>query len=182
MDNLEKFIRDNRTSFDQNEPPKDLWDKIDKERSKPHRAPRLSIRPIRAMRIAASIAILLLAGFGGYKLLSPDSQPAVAIDQPATEQILPAEIVEMDRYYEEQVNAYYTQLNTLIEDQEVMDEIKADLDILNQEKQRLFEEYGTEVSNEEVIEALINTYRMKTQVLENILSLIKEQENEDTSI
>jgi len=95
---------------------------------------------------------------------------------------LPVELVELDQYYESQVRMSLTQVNKLIADTSIINEVKEELQLLDKEKGKLFEEYGDEMDDKQVVEALMSTYRMKLQVLENILSLLKENENEEEDL
>jgi hypothetical protein len=177
MDNLEKFIKDNKEKFNSETPRPELWAKLNEKRA-PKKAQRKQIYmiPYRAMKIAAGIAILALATFGGYKLFTEQTTTPQLVVEEST---LPTELVELDQYYEAQVNVYFTKVNQRIVDPEVLDDIKKDLDLLNEEKTALFEEYGTEIDDEEIIEALISTYRMKIQILEDILNIIIEQDDDN---
>ncbi|MBT8327802.1 MAG: hypothetical protein KJP21_08760 [Bacteroidia bacterium] len=174
MDNLEKFIKENKEQFNLEEPRADMWDKINKDRQKENIATkRRFILPYKSMRLAASILILALAAFGTYKLVSPEIVPVVAESTN-----LPQELIEMDHYYEAQVNTYVSQVKNVVHDEELLEEIENDLALLNIEKEQLFKDYGTEIDDEEVVQALISTYRMKIQILEDILKLLNEHNNE----
>ena len=77
-DNLERFVRDNREGFDEKEPTHDLWEKIeaglDKQlpdrrhpfrqvhKNRPFSGGQQIGWPTLNWRVAASIAVLLLAG------------------------------------------------------------------------------------------------------------------------
>ncbi len=175
MDNLEKFIKDHKSEFDVETPRTELWDQLNQKRGKTKPTKRISMFPYKTLRIAASIVILAFAVYGAYNLFAPTPTETTA----STEVTLPAELVELDQYYEGQVKVQFTKVNQLIDDEEILDDIKSDLEMLNDEKVALMEEYGTHIDDEEVVEALINTYRMKIHILEDILSIINEQEIEN---
>jgi hypothetical protein len=178
MDNLEKFIKNNKEQFNLEEPRADMWDKINKDRKKVVKpAKQRFIMPYKSMRLAASVLILALAAFGTYKLVSPEKETIAAVETVESTK-LPQELREMDHYYEAQVNSYVSQVKNVIQDEEIIKDIENDLALLNQEKEQLFKDYGTEIDEEEVVQALISTYRMKIQILEDILKLLNEQNDE----
>ncbi|PCJ64961.1 MAG: hypothetical protein COA58_11865 [Bacteroidetes bacterium] len=186
MDNLEDFIKKNKGEFDSKTPSPDLWNRIKEEREEEKVIPiatgkRAGI-PMQIMRVAASFLILALAAFGGYQLLN-DSNNEMDNEVTLETSNLPTELVELDQYYESQVTVSLTQINLIISDTSILNEVKSELKMLDDEKGKLFSEYGKEMDDQQIVEALMNTYRMKLQVLENILSLLNENENEaDLSI
>lgn len=174
MDDLEDFIRKNKASFDTGTPKDELWDKINANRKKDHiLTKQVWMFPAKIMRIAASIVILCLAAFGTYKLIDTEKPQTTS-----AEINLPNEVAELDQYYEKQVGIYMSQVEKVITDEELLADIKKDLKLLDKEKTELFDEYGNAIDDQQVLQALISTYRMKIQVLEDILTLINE--NNDT--
>ena len=175
MDNLEDFIRKNKASFDTETPKDELWDKINANRKKDNiPTKQVWMFPAKIMRIAASVAILCLAAFGTYKLIDKD-QPQTT----STEINLPNEVAELDQYYEKQVGLYMSQVEKVITDEELLADIKQDLELLDKEKTELFDEYGNAIDDQQILQALISTYRMKIQVLEDILTLMNENNEND---
>ena len=184
MDNLEDFIKNNREGFNCEKPSTDVWKRIQAERKETETTPiskgKRAVVPMQIMKMAASFLILALAAFGGYKLMNETSTDGESVVS-HTEN-LPVELVELDQYYESQVRMSLTQVNKLIADTSIINEVKEELQLLDKEKGKLFEEYGDEMDDKQVVEALMSTYRMKLQVLENILSLLKENENEEEDL
>ena len=178
MDNLENFIKENRQELDIKTPSDQVWAKIAEQRQQDVQTqskvvPMYGIYKI--MRVAASVIILALAAFGIYNLV-PQTKD---VDMAATTAPLPMEVVEMDQYYEQQVATQVVAVEQLLEDPELLADIKSDLELLNKEKNQLMGEFSQEIDNQELMEALAATYRMKLQVLENILEMIKEDNHED---
>jgi hypothetical protein len=181
MDNLEDFIKNNKEEFKTETPSSDVWKRIQAERNKTEVTPiakgKRAVIPMQFMKLAASVLILALAAFGGYKLMNGPSTDGGTTAYET--QNLPVELVELDQYYETQVRMSLTQINSLVADTSIINEVKAELQLLDTEKGKLFREYGDEMDDKQVVQALMNTYRMKLQVLENILSLLNENENEE---
>ncbi|MBR9859205.1 hypothetical protein GYB22_00340 [bacterium] len=166
-DQFEKFVRNNREDFDRSEVPAGAWDKI-KEKRKPKKTRIIQWMP-RLQQVAA-ILIIGLAAFGVYSMFK--SEPEVVKTE---ESQLPAEIAEMDRYYEAQVVSAMQELDqTEGVDKELTADVQEELDILQAEKLRLFDELKNDVNNEAILQELIQTYRMRLEVLEDVLSMIRE--------
>lgn len=182
MDNLENFIRKNKESLDTHKPNKQVWEKIAAERADDTKVKSLahgkkSNNIWKTMRIAASISILALAAFGGYKLLSLESSSSTPIAN-NTERSLPESVNELEQYYEQKVTGEFTKVTSLIADEKILLEVKEELELLDQEKSELIKEYDQSANTQEVVQALMNTYKMKLQVLENITTLLNENHDD----
>lgn len=165
--NLEDFIKENREQFDSHEPSPKIWEKIEQERNEPKaKTVRMWRRP---MRIAAAITVLALAVFVGTQISGPKATVA---------NNFPSELNEIDRYYENQVTAYLTQVNEATSDQQILTAIQEDIDALDTEKLELLSEVTDGTADQRVIQALLSTYRKKIEVLEDILNLLTEENNE----
>lgn len=178
MDNLEEFIKNNKGQFDDDAPSPDIWNRIQAERKPtlPMVEPQ-SNQTFRVLKIAASFLILALAAFGSYKLAAPSKITVATIDG------APTHLAEMDAYYQKQVSMSLTKVEAILDDTKIVEEVKNELQLLDIEKAKLLDDYTQNTNKKEVVEALINTYRMKLQVLENIVSLLDNTENEkDQSI
>lgn len=179
MDNLEDFIKKNKGEFDNKTPAPDMWKRIQAEQAidkvveMPARnRPKF---PMQAMKMAASFLILALAAFGTYKLVVTD-EPSKSLTTESADEF---NIAEVDAYYQKQVNVSLVKVEALIENEEILNEVREELKILDSEKARLMTDYDSDSDKKEVVQALMNTYRMKLQVLENIVSLLDEEENEE---
>lgn len=168
-DNLEKFILSHREEFDQAIPSLKVWADIDRELGH-RRAKRITLW--RVAQVAAAVAILLFSGalIGTY-IASKSENTAIA----ALEELSP-EYVEMQQYYEQQIDnqirqlAHYQQGETVLEDiaqiDKAMEELKEDL---------LRAPQGQE---QQIVENLIRTYQTKVQILERVLERIQNNNQE----
>lgn len=175
QDNLEKFIKNNREEFDQAEPPKNIWDKVavdlDKRQSL---VMRVSWRNI-SIRIAAGVALL----FGCYYLYTT----AVVKQRIAegnsiydtSEDIIIPELVEAEAYYNGQINSKLKLVNHYSKTfPGVKDEVIYDLAELDSVCADLKRDLKDGIDDEEIVEALIQTYRLKLDILEEILNHLQE--------
>jgi len=162
MDNLEKYIRENRESFDTGVPGLEVWSKIDRslERHSSHR-----IVWMKRLRIAASIVILLAAGgaIGAHLNSTSNKVDSLAGVSP--------EYAEMERYFSSQVNDKMAKLATYRQAGNVEGDIK-DLDAV-------YEDLKTELkdaqpgSEEQIIQAMIENYQTKIDILEQVLGKVQ---------
>ena len=174
---LEQFIQNNREAFDDARPSLKLWAEIEKELGGQETAsPSANIHPLRSRRpwyqIAASVAILLSVGaFGGAYLTKQSHQPTA---QALIEQFAP-EFGEMEAYYNQRIQEDYARLTSYTQDPE----IDADLAQVDQ----AMEELRAELENappgreEQIVQQLIESYRLKLQILERILEHIEANNN-----
>ena len=159
-DNLEQFIRERRTAFDDKEPPRAAWDKIQKSLNKDNKVPR-RISLWQFTRIAA--AIIFLIGIG----VVIGRQTTTSNDEIAyVEEHFP-EFAEARTYFEMEVDerlarlASYSYDTGLQDDMEQLDkfmeELKAELKI------------APKGSEEKIIQAMIRNYQTKLDILEKVL-------------
>ncbi len=175
---LEKFIQDNRDAFDGARPSLKLWAEIEKEldQEDEEQSPASNIHPLRGRRpwyqIAASVVILLSVGaFGGAYLTQQNSQPTA---QELIEEFAP-EFGEMEVYYNQRIQENYARLTTYTQDPEIdadlaqvdqaMAELRADL------------ENAPPGREEQIVQQLIDSYRLKLDILERILEQIEANNN-----
>ncbi len=163
-DNLEKFILENRASFDRELPSLKVWAAIDRELDQ-KKGRRLTLW--RSLRMAAAIALLLFAGglIGSYI-----SQPGAAGPALTLEEVAP-EFLEMAAYFESEVDdrvqrlASYQQQDVVLQDMEQLDRYMYELreELVNAPK-------GKE---QEIVENLIRGYQTKIEILERVLQRLQ---------
>ncbi len=176
---LEQFIQDNRDAFDDARPSLKLWAAIEKD-LEGEEAPAANIHPLRSRRpwyqIAASVVILLSVGaFGGAYLTKQSNQPTA---QDLIEQVAP-EFGEMEVYYNQRIEENYARLTTYTQDPE----IDADLAQVDQAMQELRQELENAPPGreEQIVQQLIDSYRLKLEILERILEQIEANNNNITT-
>lgn len=182
---LEKFIQDHRQEFDDAYPSLKLWTEIERELGQPAQPGQVQpeqIRPtrIRRMRwysVAASVLVLMtLAGLGGHYLGRHASQPTT---QEILAQVAP-DFSEVETYYSQEISERYAQLTSYQSDPDV-DADLAQIDVA-------MEELRAELADappgreEQLVQQLIASYRLKLQILERVLeSLERAKANEANS-
>jgi hypothetical protein len=166
MDNLEKFIHDNRTAFDSEVPSLKVWAAIDRAANQKEAR---RIRLWKNLRVAAAVAVLLVAGGIGGSFITQANQgnSATAILQETA-----PEYFEMEQYFQGQINQQINQLASYDPDAQVLQ----DLDQIDQAMLELKEELRTapKGKGKEIVENLIRNYQMKIAILERVLDKMED--------
>jgi len=175
MDRLEEFVKNNRNAFDVHEPDPSLWLKISPE-NKTENATGKSKRHVRSLNIlryAAAVAVIFAGISAGiYYLSGAKSDPAKIYGA------MYEEVIEAESYYSGMVEQRYRELKPYFSSSpEIKASLDSDLNELDQIYSELKEDLKENVANPEVIEAMIQNYRMKVEILEDLLSNLKEKED-----
>jgi hypothetical protein len=164
MENLEQFIKGNRDELDKYIPQKKVWRGI-----KAGLKTRRTVIPV-WISVAAAVIIIL----GSSVILFSVHQKKNAV-WAGTGQF---GLKETEDYYNILVNSLYMQARPLLTAQpEIAHELKTDMAQLDSICADLKKDLKDNVANQEVVEALIRNYRIKLQLLEEMLNLLKENEN-----
>ena len=170
-DRLEKFVKQHREQFDLHEPDPSIWLKINPA-NKPVAEER---RPMRWLRIAAAVAMVFAGSTAGIYFLTGEKA-----DSDLYSSELYMEIIETEQYYSQMVSDRYDELKPfLASDPAAKEMLTTDMDELDEVCNELKEDLKDNASNPEVIEAMILNYRVKLEILEDLLYQLKEKENQD---
>jgi len=164
MEKLEKYIIDNREDFDCAVPSLKVWAEIDK---KLEQKQGRRIRMWRGLRVAASVAILVVSGVvSGAYLNGNFNETEGAIAKVAPQH------AELERYYTQQVAQKTKQLVSL--QHEGLGKVQEDLRQLDETFVELMQEYQKlpPGSGELVIQAMLENYQTKLDILERVLEKI----------
>lgn len=164
QDNIRSFIQDNLEDFNTETPSDKVWKGIQSPVKKSYFKQYLGI--------AASIIVLATAGF--YTILQNAESPEEIIEVvDNTEYHLPEEVKDVEVFYATQVNQKIAQLQNYEESEELLDEV-ADL---KTEFEELKADMGIGVNRERVLEAMIDNYRTRLIILEDLLEELENEEN-----
>lgn len=180
-DYLEDFVHQNRKAFDSFEPPADMFNRISNELDKKNSK---KIRPLYYIQRVAAVAVILLAGYGLVRLgsdLTPNSVNKKEKHVHATETEPVNVLGETMLYYVTQVNNKRQALEEkAAQYPEISSEIKEEFNALDAEFKDLENDLKENVSNATVLEAMINTARIKLEILEEMqqeLTKLEHKEN-----
>ena len=161
-DELEKHIKENKREFDDyvvDEVDKlKLWSKIDNELSEAPKVVSIWRKPM--FRVAASVVILLGFTFTFFMFNQGNAE----------HQIANQELYEIDNHYKllvsNQIELIKKNTNLSKEEQ---NEFLSLVDDLDEEYNKLKGDLKDEINNEKIIEAIINNYRKKIKLMEDLL-------------
>jgi hypothetical protein len=161
MDNLERFVRENREKLDRYEPSPAVWEKISGSTVFIKRKLLIRLSAAAVLTFIIGTAILLYSSSNNKQKLSG----------------LPAEVREMELFYNSMANSLYLQARPMLTGQpEVEKELKNDMERIDNICKEIKKDLNDNVANQEVIEALIQNYTIKIHILEEMLSMLKENE------
>jgi predicted CopG family antitoxin len=172
-DKLEEFILDHRDQFDDMEPRPELWDGIRKRK-----APVLNIGWKAVAWRAAAVVIIFFSSYIFFRLTDKEPvQPSGNnyAEMQEDQSPLVNELKEAEIYYTSQIEFMRAEAIRLSDGdpgvKEIIDTEMTDLDQVYEELKR---DLKDNTDNEEVIEAMIQNYRIKLEILEEILWQLKE--------
>ena len=169
-DRLEDFVKQHQEQFDLHEPDPSIWLKIN-----PEYAAARQRRPMRWVRVAAAIAMIFGGFTAGIYFLTGNNTET---DKLGNEMYL--EMQEAEQYYSHMVSRRFNELKPYLVSHPGENELlTADLKELDDVYNELKEDLKDNASNPEVIEAMILNYRVKLEILEDLLNQLKEKENQD---
>jgi hypothetical protein len=177
-DRLEQFISDNRDQFDPYEPDDKLWAGIE---NNIHGKKTFRIGWKGVMWRAAAVILIFGASYGIQEYLH--QRKAMMAGQEANEIIknIP-ELKEAEIYYTSLLNDKISQIGPLLEQNpELGESLQQDLSELDSIYAELQLDLRDNIANDEIVEAMIQNYILKIQILEDLLEFLDEssKNNED---
>ncbi len=172
MDRLEEYIKANRDDLDRYSPPPGNWTKIKRRIKKSHITVWRWVS-VAAMFIVILETTLILVKNGHFSSGNRISIKGDAIDIKGNKQLKETEI-----YYNNLVNSLYSEATPLLtRNPEIKKELTTDISHLDSLCSEIRKDLKDNVANQEVVEALIQNYRIKIQLLEDMLTILKENDN-----
>ncbi len=176
MDDLEKFIKDNRPLFDEHKADRaKIWEHIESQIDTP-KSHRFWRSPL--LKIAATI-LIIISGGSLYKFST-----VYDFNQTQQNNAVYHELHDIDRYYKSLVSF---QVQLVKNNQKLQPEDKKEflsfMDELDTEYDLLKLEMAKNLNNEYILEAIINNYKKRIELIENLLKQVnnskKMNSNED---
>jgi len=167
-DRFESFVKENRESFDIHTPSPEIWDKLSQQLGQGESQKRWS--RTRWLQIAAVLAVVLIgSGIVVRSLILPSDRLRLAAD--ADPEV--RELIEAEAYYAQQVNGRLVEIRKcykLVPELEM--EVENDLLELETMYQELKNDLKDNISNKEVIEAMIENNRYRLKLVDDVLEQI----------
>lgn len=173
-DKLEKFVRANRSEFDFQEPRPELWKGIEKAIT-----PKKTIPWRYYISRAAAVILLIGASLVVQRIWmnrvqsKPGKVADVEIDIP--------ELREAEMYYSGMINAKLEQVKPMLSEYPSLEEeLNSDLSELDSIYTGLKSDLKDNIANHEVIEAMIQNYRLRISILEDMLTFLESQQDNNS--
>ena len=177
-DRLEQYISDNRDQFDLHEPDERLWAGIESNIAG-KKSRRISWQAV--LWRAAAVILIFGASYGIQEILHQRKAMMAGQEDKEILQAIP-ELQEAELYYTGLLNDKLSQIEPLIrENPELGESIQQDISELDSIYAELQKDLRDNIANDEVVEAMIQNYIMKIQILEDLLEYMDESSktNED---
>lgn len=172
MDQLEEQIKKNREELDRYNPSSGVWKRIKKglRKGKSPVSHWLSIAAMVIIILGTTVVFLKPGNRWSDTSIEKSREAGLA---PSTPQLKETEI-----YYNNLVNSLYREATPLLTgNPEIEKELNTDISQLDSICSEIKKDLKDNVANQEVVEALIQNYRIKIRLLEDMLILLKEHED-----
>jgi hypothetical protein len=164
-DRLEKYVIEHRDEFDMLEPNDALWQGIEKKMKKEK---NYTLR-FYTSRVAAVAAIFIIS-FMVQKFFF--NQNNIYKEIP--------ELAEAESYYSGIINAKLEEVKPMLNEfPDIQQELDYDLSELDSVYKGLREDLKDNVANQEVIEAMIENYRIRIDLLEEMMHFLDRQDEDN---
>ncbi len=166
-DRLEKFVNENRHEFDHLEPSDRMWEAISGQLNE---APKHKIRKFSWTKIAAVVVLALAIPTVIYQVkFSEQKQSAKAVHVDPEVQ----ELIEAEAFYAQEVSGKLAEIQKCYKvHPELKMEIEGDLNELESMYISLKSDLKENISNKEVIEAMIENNRNRMKLVDDVLEQI----------
>lgn len=166
-DRLESFVNENRHEFDHMEPSDKIWDAISNQLNE---QPKRQKGKFAWLKIAAVVAVVILGSATVYQsVISEQKLTAKAISADPEVQ----ELMEAEAFYAQEVSGKLAEIQKCYKVYpELKTEIEGDLDELETMYISLKNDLKENISNKEVIEAMIENNRNRMKLVDEVLEQI----------
>ncbi len=179
-DRLEQFIAENRDAFDDMEPGVKVWSEIKKQGGRTISNNRWRTFGIRA----AAVIVIFISSYYFHDFMQRyrSNREVIASDRDANDsKDIYRELQEAKYYYTSQIEETKSVVFDLINDNaDLKNDINSELLDLDKVLAELKSDLKDNVDNEQVVAAMIQNYRLKLNILKDILNhLNRTDENRD---
>jgi len=182
MLNIEDKIRNNREKFDHAEPSDGHFEKFESKVNEFISPGKKGIKRGFVLRVAAVILVFLAVSIV-LLIVRNDVFKSPGFTQTNANEV-PEELKEVQYYYTSLANEKLEQLDQMAENNEDVKKVKDmalnEMNELDETTSELEEEYKESGKNERIMNAIINNYRIMTDLLDHIIEEL-DQENQKES-
>jgi len=163
MDKLEKHIISIRENMDIHDPDPGLWSRIENDLPGRERHRRTFMWRAAAVIIVVGAALTLTVR--SFDSSGMKNNPEMKL------------VRETDMYYNNLISSLYEEAEPLLtSNPDVRSELTIGMNELDSLSKQIRHDLQDKVANREVIEALIHNYRLRIELLEDMLAVMKEAE------
>lgn len=171
MDKLEEQIRKNRDDLDRYSPSTGIWKRI-KRGLKKEKYPI-----IQWLSFAAMVIVILGSALVFLRRETIWSDTSRRISRDSRQIQDKPQLKETEIYYNNLINSLYREATLLMTgNPEIKKELISDISQLDSICSEIKKDLKDNIANQEVVEALIQNYRIKIRLLEDMLIVLKENE------
>jgi len=173
-DKLEKFVNTNIEGFNSLEPPLLAWEAIEKQLPVAKTSIVRKLWPF-AWKVAAAILIFTSAWFlkdyTDHK--KPSEKSFTSSNFPASPQL--GELSDAEAYYTSKISSKQAELAVYARQHpEIIEDLKKEFKEMDKNKEDLEKDLAQSNADEKVIEAIILSYRMKLEILDQMLTELRK--------
>jgi hypothetical protein len=173
-DKFEKFITENREAFDIQDPDPKIWNKIEgnlRFKSKPGWK--------QILQKVAVVTVIFAASYVVNEMVHRYQQNGIKADRATAKNNAVPGLTEAEAYYTNLLNQKMDELKPVMANCPALaEELNVDMSELDSVYTDLKKDLKDNMANQEVVEAIIENYRLKIKILEELLSEIKPHEDE----
>jgi len=174
-DKLEQFVRENTQSFDNLEPPVMAWEAIEKELPAPKQTAVRKLWPY-VWKAAAAILIFtsawMLNDYTDKDKKTPENEIVKSEIQTNPEL---TELLDAEAYYTTQISSKQAELAKYAQQNpEIIEDLKKEFTEMDKIKAELRKDLAESNADEKVIEAIILSYRVKLEILDQMLAEMRK--------
>lgn len=172
-DRLEEFVKSHSTEFDLHEPKPELWKGIEKSITSKQKR-----NWVYYFSRAAAI-ILLIGGTLVAQRVWMNRGHGIKENTAEVEIDIP-ELKEAEMYYTGIINSKMDEVKSMLSEYPTLEvELETDLSELDSIYKSLKNDLKDDIANNEVIEAMIQNYRLRISILEDMLEFLESQDQEE---
>jgi len=178
---LEDFIRNNKENFDSLTPAEDSWGKIvsKMDESRPVKIKEMTATRTWILRVAAAL-IISFVSITVYRWVNP-SPATTPVAQSVTIDPAVKELIEAEAWYTTQINNKISELDQYtVGFADIRQDVMNDMAELDTAYFELKQELGEDIYKQEVVESMIQNYRLKLEILEDVLKQLKSVKEDES--
>lgn len=177
---MERFIRDNRESFDIHQPGNRVWEALEKEIGSGQK--RVPVVSLKAFRWAAAAAVVLLVSLAAWLMNRPAENTGTEVlaakgQDPVVAQIDP-QYAQMVAQFNGMIEAKQKEIQSIEKDNpELFHQFSSDIRKLDSTYQVLRNTLPANPNKEQLLEAMIGNLQMQINLLNQQLQIIQQVKN-----